>query len=123
MVELVLLPFLHRGRSCAHKAHIPFQDVEELGEFIQAPVPDKVADALLDGSVGKTFAADNPGIVFHFEHTAVLHDILVGQFLFSLLGIGIHAPELIHPELLSILSYPDLGEKDGAGRLYVDERS
>ena len=98
------------GRTGTDKGHIALQHVPELGKFVQTGLADKVADAL-----------DDPGIVVHFEHHAVLDLVLSHELLLPLFRIHIHGAELVDLELPALLAHPDLGEEDGARGLDVDD--
>ena len=87
----------------ADEAHFAAEDVEELGEFVDA-------EAAEPGAEG-----EDAGVVADFEDGAV-HFVLSGEFLAHGFGVGVHGAEFPHHEGLAIASGAFLAEKDGAGR-------
>ena len=97
---VILLCDFRPFRSRTHHAHIPFQDVPELGQFIQAALADEAADGR-DAVV--VVAGGEAG------HTV-------------LLGVGSHAAELIDGELSSVFGEAHLLINRGAAVIEVDRR-
>lgn len=62
VVEFVFFPFVECGWAGAYQGHVAFQDIEELGEFIQAGFADEVADSGFLFAVGQDLIADDTGI-------------------------------------------------------------
>ena len=63
MSELVLLYLGDEGWSGAYERDVTFEYIEELREFVNAPVPDEVADSFFIGTIRQDPAADDTGIV------------------------------------------------------------
>lgn len=121
VVVLVFFPFIHRGGPGAYQGHIAFEDVEELGEFIQAGTADLLPDAGDLFSV-HDFVADDAGIEVQFEHHAVGDTILSHEFLFSVLRVQVHGPDLVEGEPLSVQPDPGLFEQDRSRAFLFDPR-
>ncbi|CDB00881.1 unknown [Firmicutes bacterium CAG:65] len=122
MSELVLFYLGDEGRSGAYEGDVTFEYIEELWEFVNAPVTDEVTDSLFIGTIRQDPAADDAGIIIHLEHLAIRHFILLHELCLTFLRIHIHAAEFIEAELFAILAHPDLGEKYRSRRLDIDCR-
>ena len=107
MPGLVLLELLHRGGAGPHQAHLPLEDVPELGQLVDAGGTDKLAHL------------GHPGVVLHLEHLA-LHLVLVHQVRLAVLGIHGHGAELIDIEVAAIFAHPPLAEQGGTFGLQFD---
>ena len=95
-----------QGRTGTHNAHVAFQNIDELGQFIDARFSDEVSHP------------GDPRVVLHLKDRAV-HLILV-QHLFQLgLGVGHRRAELVELEDLPISPHTVLRE-DGACARAVD---
>ncbi len=108
VVIAVLVEFAHRRRSRAYEGHVTFEDIPELGEFIEGGLADEFADP------GDT------GVVLHFEHEA-FHFILLHELGLAGFCVTVHGAELVHLEAASVLAHAFLGEDDGAGRIDLDD--
>lgn len=86
----ILLGMLQHMGARAYHGHLPQQYVDELGEFVDAGLSDKVPDFSLARVVGC-------GLQFVAVH------------------VDTHRTELVAPELFSVLSASLLPEEDGAG--------
>lgn len=120
---LVLFPFVHRGRAGADEAHVPFQDIEELREFVQARLADELADAGLSGPVREDPVADHARVKVQLEHHPVGHAVLLHELLFPLLRVQIHGAELVDFKLLSVFPDALLLEEDRSRRGDIDDRA
>ena len=94
--------FVNGEGAGADEAHFATEDVEELGEFVDA-------EAAEPGAEG-----EDAGVVADFEDGAV-HFVLDGEFLSHGFGVGVHGAELPHHEGFAIPSGAFLPEEDGAG--------
>lgn len=105
-----MIEFIYCGRPGADQAHVANQDVEKLGQLIQAGLSQESA-----------YARD-AGVVFNLEHRA-LHLVLCHQVLFAGLGVCVHGAEFIEAEITPVFSDPLLREKDRSRRIYLDCQS
>ena len=103
--ELVLFYLGDEGRSGAYEGDVTFEYIEELWEFVNAPVTDEVTDSLFIGTIRQDPAADDAGIIIHLEHLAIRHFILLHELCLTFLRIHIHAAEFIEAELFAILAH------------------
>ena len=93
-----MFQFVLKNWSGSYQAHVTFQDVPELGEFIQGGFSDEFAYAGFVSAVGQDFVSDDAGVEVEFEHSAVTHFVLGHEFGFAFFGVHVHASEFIHFE-------------------------
>ena len=104
MIAAVLLVLINGRRPCSYKAHIAFEYVDKLWEFIDAGLSDEFADFC------------DTGIIRHLKHETI-HLVLFHEFGLPGFRILVHASEFIHLEDSSVLAYTILLEEHGTGRL------
>lgn len=109
-MHIVLLVFFNSRRTGSHQGHVPFEHVEKLGQFVDASLPEEVADG------------NDPRVIVHLEHQAG-HFILRHEFLFAFFRVRIHRPELVNFKGSSVSTDTFLSKKDRTGRLMLDNRS
>lgn len=98
---LILFDFFGEWRSRPDEAHIAFQDVEQLREFIEAKLSKDSSDWC------------NPWVIFHFEDGTIFF-IFRLEFCQSLVGIFVHRSEFIEGERFSEASDACLAIENGA---------
>ena len=101
--------FLHDGPG-SYEAHFAFQDVPELGEFVEAGLAEEGA-ALCDA-----------GVVFQFEFLIPfrLRRRVRGQEMFQhFLGVHAHGPELVAVEFFPVLPHSPVLEDHGTRGVVV----
>ena len=59
-----------------YQTHITLQNVEELREFINTGISDKLTDAGLTGTIGQDLIADDPRIKFQLENQIAAMSVL-----------------------------------------------
>ena len=123
MVEIIFFPLVQSRGTCAYKAHLTLEDIPELREFVQGCAADEIADPFGLSVLVLFLTADDTGIVVHLEHHAVLDLVLGHEGFLALLRVHVHAPELIHFELLSVLADSLLRKEDRSRGFDVDHRS
>lgn len=69
VVQVVLLPLIHRRRPGAYQAHVTLQHIPKLREFINGVFPDKVPNPIC--------APNNPGVILYLEHHTALYAVLI----------------------------------------------
>ena len=82
MVWFVLVPLIQCGGSCAYEAHVTFENVDELREFILGLFSDELADSGLFCAIRKYFIAYDSWVEIHFEHHSVTDFVLGHEFFF-----------------------------------------
>ena len=120
MVVLIQRPLVLCRGPGAHQAHIPFQHVQELGEFVQAGFADEFANAGLFRAVRQDFVADDPGVPVQLEHEAPGNPVFLEILLLDLIRIGDHAAELVHLKNLAVAADALLGVENGTGVGQID---
>ena len=120
MVLFVSLKFADQRGAGTHQAHISLQDIEKLREFINAGIPDKLADTGLPGSVRQDLVTDDSGVKLQLKHQGTAMAVLGQQFFFPLLRIHIHTAEFIHLKPLAVLANALLGKENGTGRADIN---
>ena len=104
-----MLELIQCRRSCSHKTHIPFQNIQKLWKLVQACLPKEFSHLR------------NSWIILHLKHQTV-HFILCHQFLFALFCIRIHGSELVHLKYTSVPAYSFLCKEDRSRRFQLDQR-
>ncbi len=122
VVVFVFLPLVLRRGTGAHQGHVSPEDVEELGELIQAGAADEFADAGLLLPVHNP-VPDDARIPVELEHHAVGVAVLGLEFLFAVLGVHVHGAEFVDRETLAVLADAGLPEEDRAGALLFDHQA
>ena len=123
MVILIQRPLVLRGGAGAYQTHVPLQNVQKLGELVQAGLADELADAGLFRAVRQNPVADDPGIPVQLEHEPAGDPVLLHILLLDLIGVGDHAAELIHLEDLAVAADALLGIENRAGGGSADGRA
>ena len=97
-------------RPGADDGHVAPEHVEQLGEFVEAALPDEPPHA------------GDPRIIADLEGGAggLVH---VGQLLLADLCVHDHGAELEAIEIASVLPHPALAEKQRAGRVELDQQA
>ena len=104
--------------GCPYYTAISFKDIPELRELIQRCLPYEPSQTM-----ARTIrsAADDPWVCLHLEHETI-HLIFVHQIFLTLFCIQVHTAEFVNLKSLSVLSDPDLREKDRSRRCNVYRR-
>ena len=123
MVVLIQRPLVLCRGPGAYQAHIPLQNVQELGELVQTGFADELADAGLFRAVRQDFVADDPGVPVQLEHEAPGNPVFLEILLLDLICIGDHAAELVHLKNLAVAADALLGVENGAGVGQIDGRA
>ena len=100
-MHLIFFPLIYCRRSGSHKAHITFEHIPELWEFIQRIIPNEISDSF-----------DNTWIIIHLEHHTIFDIVLCHQLFLPLFRIHIHTSEFVNVELLTIFTDSHLFEED-----------
>lgn len=119
----VLFPLIWSRWPGADQAHVSDEDIETLGQFVNAPVPDLLTDARLVRSVRIDFVPDDPGIKLELEHPSVSNPVLRHELLLAFLRVRIHAADLVHIKALSVLPDPLGFIQDRSGRRLLQRNS
>ena len=106
---LVALPLVGQARPRTHQGHVPFENVEELREFVQAGLADELAE-------GK-----DAGVVGDLEHLYILVgtlDFTVDEILDVFLvdqgvAVDVHRPKFVKIEASSVSSDAGLPVQNG----------
>ena len=123
VMKFILIPLIQCRWTGSYDAHITFQYIKELWEFIQAGDADEVTDAGFLRSVRQDFITDDTGIKVQLEHHAVADTVLFHQFGFPFFCIHIHAAEFVHFEFLTVFTDTLLGKEDRTRGLQVNSRT
>ena len=107
VVALVLVVLIQRRRAGAHKAHGTAENIKKLRQFVDAGLSDEAAHL------------GDAGIVLHFEHQAV-HFVPGHQLLLPLLGVHIHAAQLVDVEHTAVPAHAALLEDQRAGAFQLE---
>ena len=121
MVVLVFLPFILGRWASAYQRHVASQDIEELGEFIQAAGPDLFSDAGDLFSV-HNLVSDDSRVEVQLEHHAIGNPVLGHEVLLPFLRVHVHGADLVALEALAVEPDSCLLEEDGTGTLLFDFR-
>src|SRR5690606_34115600 len=84
-----LVDFVDRERAGADEAHFAAEDIDELGEFVDRPLPQEPSER------------EYPRVALDLEYRPA-HLVLRLQILLPRLRVGHHRPEFIHPERLAV---------------------
>ena len=122
-MQLVFIPFVHRRRPRADKAHIALEHVEKLRKFVEARVADERADARFFRAVRQNFVADDARVEIQLEHQAVRNAVFLHQILFALVRVQIHAADFIEFESPPVLPDALLRIDDRPRRSLFDLRA
>lgn len=107
----VFLYFLLYNRPGPYEAHFAFEDVHELGEFVQAGFSEEFS-ALCD-----------TGVVFQFEFAVPFffcRGVGSQEVFQDFLGVGYHGPEFIAVKFFSVFPYAAVFEDDRSRGVVVD---
>jgi len=110
-IDVVFLYFLLYNRPWSHEAHFAFEDVHELGEFVQACFSEEFS-ALCD-----------TGVVFQFEFAVPFffcRGVGSQEVFQDFLGVGYHGPEFIAVKFFSVFPYAAVFEDDRSRGVVVD---
>ena len=118
-----MFQFVLENWSGSHQAHVAFQDVPELGEFVQRCFSDEFAYAGFVSAIGQDLVSDDAWVEVEFEHSAIAHFVLGHEFGFAFFGVHVHASEFVYFEWFTVLADSYLGEEDRTWRTYVDGRA
>src|ERR1051326_487765 len=104
MLQIISLEVVFRMGTRAHHAHISFEHIEELRQFIDAVLAQKASQA------------GNAGVIDNFEGGAVPF-IHVHQPVLSGIGISHHGAKFVAAEFAPLASHAPGLIKDGAWRI------
>lgn len=110
-ILFILRHFFEDDRPWSHEAHFAFEDVHELGEFVQACLSEEFS-ALCDA-----------GVIFQFEFAVPLFFCfrVGGQEVFQdFLGVGYHGPEFVAVKFFSVFSDAAMFEDDRSRGVVID---
>src|ERR1700730_6460203 len=92
MFQVVALEVVHGMRSWSHNAHIAFQDVQQLREFVNAVYAQKTAHT------------GDPGIIGDLKSSAIAF-VQVPETVFAIIRIGNHGAEFEAPKPAAFAAY------------------
>ena len=91
------------------QAHVALHHVEELRQLVDAPAPERAADA------------GDARVFLQLEHRAVVVVLLLGQLEALLVRAHVHGAELEDLERLAAPAHPLLPVEDRAARIELDD--
>ena len=91
----------------AHQFHLPLEDVDDHGQFVDPGLPEQATPEVHPIVVG--------------ELSALLQPLMLQHIGLEILRIGVHGPELIHADHLSLVPHTVQFYQHTAGRLVVPD--
>ena len=100
LLQGILRDLIGSCRPWAYQAHVANQDIEQLGEFVDAEFADESSHA------------SDPGIFFHFEKHSVFRLVVFQELIFNIVCPNDHGSKLEEPEMPTISSHSCLAVKN-----------